>query len=352
MIHFELLSSNSIEELSREKTLYISDFRSLGESFEYEIESMWKYENLLPWITKKGFCTVNESSQNLLYPSNNSLRLLKCEQGKQPSISIIKRLKEKEHILSQINSIWTAVPHPEIDEIARKYNIQLNYKYSDFIVYNDKISVKKMMGELSPSWHQITDLKMLTEDFKSGKYIIKRSIGAGGYTTFLPNSKEIPQKLFSLFSNNNFSWYAEEIIDSIPMSIQCYKKDNTITVFGYSRQIMGNEVEFIGAEFLKLEALTNDKDLYNNITETFSRLSAFLSNYNGFFGIDFFYDSQKNFYFLEINARMTALTIPFLLHNLNITKTSKFFEDYEGDVSKVKFKITFDSKWETNDIII
>ncbi|MDX9971193.1 MAG: ATP-grasp domain-containing protein [Candidatus Gracilibacteria bacterium] len=351
MIKIFPLCPESIEELSQEKALYISDFRALGESFEYEIDSMWKYENLMPWIVKKGFCTVNENSHNLSYPSAN-LSVIICEQGDRPSIPIIKRIKNTDSLFSKLDQIWTAVPHPEIDKISSQLSLPLNYKYSEFLNFNNKLSVKKLLGDLTPDWHTISDLNMLKGDYKSGKYIIKRSIGAGGFTTFFPNSIELPEKLLSLFSSNDCDWYSEELIDSIPMSIQCYKNDDDITIFGYSKQIMGNNVEFIGAEFLDLESLKKDTVLQNFILRTLSNLNSFLSNFRGFFGIDFFYDSNKNYYFLEINARVTALTIPVLLHNQKLLDTSKYFEDYDGNISKVKYLLTVESKLKTYDVII
>jgi glutathione synthase/RimK-type ligase-like ATP-grasp enzyme len=352
MIKIHKLTSNDIQDLSDSNTLYILDYRALGESFEYEIPSMWKYENLLPWIVNNGVCTVNENHTLLHYKNvNNNTKLFICNMNEKANKSIIMRA---DHILDMhpnINKIWTGVAHPEIDTFAQNNNLILNYDYKSFLQYNDKIDLKLKMEKLTPEWFIVNNIEELQNTWDTGKFIIKRSSGSGGYTNFMPTKKNIPDKLIDLFKEDNYRWYAELIIESQPQSIQCYKLGDDIFIYGMAHQIIENKTEFVGAEFLDIQVLKNDRYLYEKISQTIENIHSQIGNYQGFFGIDFFYSNEK-YYFLEANIRLTSMTTPTLLHNDKYPETTKFCEDFDGNTSDIKLVLSHDSAWSTDDVLI
>ncbi|MCX6730065.1 MAG: hypothetical protein NT058_01015 [Candidatus Portnoybacteria bacterium] len=61
------LKSKDINFLQNKKALYVSDFRAISESMDYKIPTMWKYENLFPWILNNQNVVVNEDGNNLNY---------------------------------------------------------------------------------------------------------------------------------------------------------------------------------------------------------------------------------------------------------------------------------------------
>lgn len=76
-INYFPLTADQIPFLNNQKALFLLDYRILGESLEYEIPSMRKYENLLPWILINQNIAVNQYSKELHYVNTNYLLLAK-----------------------------------------------------------------------------------------------------------------------------------------------------------------------------------------------------------------------------------------------------------------------------------
>lgn len=350
MIDFKKICANDIKELMDLNTIYISDFRSLGESFFYDIPSMWKYENLLPWIVKNGYCSINENVQ-VLKPSNDNIQYILCKKDKDSTKSIVKRIPNNFSFLN-IKKIWTAVPHPEIDILAKEKKLELNYSYSDFLILNDKIKCKILLKDLTPEWFPIMSWIDLLNFWEKKEYVIKRKNGSGGYTVFFPNEDTPPTKLSELFNEDKDSWYAEKITNGKPMSVQCYKHNQDVIIFGIAEQIIENKSEFIGAKLMPLTAIQKFKGLSMNLQNTLEKLSDHLSSYNGFLGIDFLYDNVlESFSFLESNIRLTAVSVPTLLFNNTNNKSALFYEDYKEIYKKPDKLLLYDDYWDCWDVL-
>jgi len=353
MIYFKELTARDISFLKDDTTLYISDFRSLGESFDYEIPSMWKYENLLPWIVQAGLCTVNEYASFIKYELSENTKNITCKAADMsPKVSVMTRLA-KEDLLKNLKRIWVAVPHPEIDVWAQANNMDLNYKYEDFIILNNKFVLKEIFKDNTPAWQEISDWEDLLSKWGSKKYVIKRAQGSGGYTVFFPESDVPPTKLKSLYEEGQSIWYAEEIVNGQPMSVQCLKQGDDIFVFGFAEQKILNKSEFNGARLIKLSDLQNNTYLLNKVENSINKLKKHIHDYEGFFGIDFLYDETNSTYnVLEANIRLTAMTIPTLIANAKGFVDAEFYEDYEENSdTQTKYFLTYDKPWNTWDML-
>jgi len=347
MIIKKNLKPKDIPFLLTKQTLYVSDFRAIGESMDYKISAMWKYENLLPWILDDKDIIVNESYSDLKYTFNNRLAIVL--KGKDPRKSIFNKLSKKS--LLGISCLWVAVPHPTADDFAKKHKLKINYSYSDFLKRNDKLEQKKLFGNLTPKWiiiHSKNDLEKLI----GKKGFIKRRHGSGGYTVFDINKAKKDANFLKLFIQNPADWFFEEFIEGNPYSIQCAINDNEkdIIIFGFSKQEIINGKNFFGSNILPL------KDLRGKILEQLQKgivkLKPLLHNYKGFFGIDFIIDRRDKVHILEANIRITAAAIPTLLTNM----VGSVQSNYKEDVLATKVKeddviLTSDKISNTNDIL-
>ena len=137
------LTIDSVEELNRDDTLYVVDFRATGETLTHDINSMFIYENLSQWLGTtdenklKGMYVVNSQD---IERTDMSARILVAPPGPSPSESLISRVEE---MPANISRIWSGVPHPSIDERTVQLGLKNNYKYEDFLRYNDKLSQKR-----------------------------------------------------------------------------------------------------------------------------------------------------------------------------------------------------------------
>lgn len=322
MIIKKNLKPKDISFLQSKQTLYVSDFRAISESTEYEIPAMWKYENLLPWILSDKDIAVNESYLDLKYPFKN--RLLAVPRGKDPRKSIFNKLSAKS--LSGISSLWVAIPHPVADEFAKQHKLKINYSYSDFLKRNDKFEQKKLFGNLTPKW-QIIRSKNDLEKLISKKGFIKRRHGSGGYTVFDANEAEKDENFLKLFVRNPADWFFEEFVEGNPCSIQCAinGSEKDIIIFGFSKQEIENSKNFLGSDILPLKGLQGET--LKQLRKGIMKLKPLLCSYKGFFGIDFIINKRGTVYILEANIRITAATIPTLLTNMVGSVQSSYRED-------------------------
>jgi len=323
MITVKALKPAEIDFLQRISSLYSVDFRAIGESLELEIIDMWKYENLMPWIVKNKYVATNELSKSLHY--NNENFLLENPMGLKATISIFERLSSMQ-LPTEVNKLWTAIPHPAADTLSSEKNLSINYKYSDFLKNNDKISQKELLGDQTPEWKRIVS-EDLDSSFLERDVYFKRQYGSGGYTLHrsieFNNVEEMKNKIF----NDDFSlWFVEEAVKGIPSSIQVVKsKELGAVIFGYSRQKIIDNKHFAGSEMVSLDTLSSD--VMEQLKAGIEKLNPILENYEGFFGIDFMLNGSSVI-ILEANIRLTAATIPTLIMNDKEGDRAEYFEDF------------------------
>lgn len=326
------LVPEEIPFLQQKNALFILDYRSLWESFDYEIPSMWKYENLAPRILKEQAILVNQNSALLHYESNNNLLIINTWDS--AKISLIQRA-EKSWTLQNIpfDTVFAFIPHPAIDEFCQKHNKKISYAYNDFVMLNDKIQQKKAVT-YTPKWHIVQNFNELQSIPDKHNFYVKRGIWSGWFTVFKLDMIEWNEKFRSLL-NISDERYLEEKEHGECMSIQLCKTNDECVVFWLTKQYIKEEKEFCWAEILDITTLSKNlflrEKLYTCINELCEEL---LSSYTGFFGIDFVYDEQnQTFWFLEWNIRLTAMTIPTLIHNKN-----HLWRTFKEDVDKGSIK--------------
>jgi hypothetical protein len=283
----------------------------------------------LPWILNKSSVAVNESYSSLKYPNANNF-LIANKDG-DPRVSIFERLSQK-NIPSSVDCLWVAIPHPDADKFAKKYNLKLNYSYSDFLVRNNKLSQKELFGSFTPNWHIIdskNELKDIASKNKQG--FIKREYGSGGYAVFDVNKAMRDKNFLNLFRESDGKWYFEEFVAGKLYSIQCLIDNNNddITIFGFSEQQILDNKYFAGSKILPLDYLHDD--ILIQLQNGIKSIKPLLKNYTGFLGIDFITDKENKINILEANIRATAATIPTLLTNMAGGMQSEFKEDLPKD---------------------
>ena len=323
MILKQTIKPKEIKFLQDKQALYVFDFRALGESMEYDIPAMWKYENLMPWILEGGYAVVNELHQGIHYPGEN--KLLVVGKGKDARISVARKLRKKK-IPAGIKSLWVAAPHPDADQLAKQNNLTINYTYSDFLFRNDKIRQKDLLKKITPAWKIVKSKKELDTLQKSRKSgFIKRRLGSGGYTVFDIGKIAGNEDFEKLFLQASDEWYFEEFAKGKTHSVQCLmdKESDDIVVFGYSKQRVAEGKCFIGSEILSLDNLKDD--IFMQLKKGIKLMSPLLENYVGFFGIDFIVNKEGKVDILEFNIRTTAVTVPTLLSNN--TGSCAFYEE-------------------------
>lgn len=330
------LKIKDIGFLNEDKTIYSVDFRAISENMEYEIDAMWKYENLSPWIVKNRYVTVNEVYEDINYMNDNNYLVL--NKGANSKISVYKRLEEQ--LPKDAKNLWVAIPHPDADVLAKGNELDINYKYEDFIRLNNKITQKELFGELTPEWEILQstdDLENLGSKYENG--FIKREEGSGGYTVFKLGDVEGDENFKNLL--NSGRWYVEQRAKGIPHSIQCVKNGDEVTIFGYTEQIIEDDKYFYGSNIKNLEELPIKTE--QELNTALKQLEPLIESYNGFFGIDYFQDIGGSISILEVNVRLTAATIPTLLNNETGDGGSIYKEDVpQGDMKDDDIILTID----------
>jgi len=319
----------SINFLRTADSLYACDFRAISESMEYEISAMWKYENLLPWIVSSQVVVVNEDSVGLKYFSRSKLIVL--PKTNDSRISVFKRYEQG----LDIKRLWVAIPHPDADKFAADHDLELNYSYSDFLIRNNKLRQKSLVGDKTPKWVLVESKEHINELAKR-KGFFKRTLGSGGFTVFDSGGVLTDKNFLKLYENDQKNWYFEDFVDGKSFSIQCYKykQEDKVYLFGYSEQQLVEGKYFIGSHMLKLDQLRSNA--FDQLERIVIDLGSVLKGYEGFFGIDFIVDPAGKVNFLEANVRLTAATIPTLLFN----KTNSTSAEYKEDLSVSELKDT------------
>lgn len=327
------LVPRDIKEIRKKRTLYLSEFRTLKEDTTYKLHDVLDYENYLPWIVRGVPLTVNYRHAQYEYPYRDLSELIDVPYEKDLRESIIKRLERFHFDFSAYDELWTPVAHEDIDRVAKRDGLKLNFSYRDFIHWNDKVKQKKYLKDLAPEFRVVRKIENLKKLADQDQYYLKRDIGAGGETT-LRLDRALKGKLMkTLKKTPGYFWFIEKRVPGIPMSVQCYKNGQRITMFAYDRQLIQEGHIFAGAEFLPLEEMPDFLEV--NIRETLKRLAPFIRRYHGFFGVDFMHDEKLMSYsVLEANVRMTDLSIPALLMNEAGHKTAEMYIDMKSSKQK------------------
>lgn len=330
-VEFIELVPSDIGTLNSIETLYTFDFRAISENMEYDIPAMFKYENILPWVLDDQLVVVNDLAASVPYINKN--HYLKIYRDKDSRRSVYARLRSVE-IPEFIRRLYVGIPHPDADNFAKDLNLEINYSYQDFLKFNDKIAQKRAFGSRTPKWSMLQNTSREKEYLS--KYI-KRQFGSGGYTVFAPNEINNPQDVL----DTEYSWFAEDVCHGTSASIQIYKDGNLMQVFGYSEQIIESGKFFSGAKLHRISDIAESQR--NQITDILKSCTELLDGYTGFLGMDFIISSSGEIYALELNVRMTAVTIPTLIFNTRKYSRIVFLEDQSNaGIGDILFAISPD----------
>lgn len=321
-IEYKRLTPEEVEDFQDEKSLYVFDFRALGEELFMEIPEMRKYENLGKWITKNKYHTVNEEEEL----NKHRIQLKHNPLSKD---TIFSRLRKVE-FLKEITKLWVAVPHPDSDLLAIEKNLELNYSHFLFEKLNDKLFQKKFLGDLAPKHIEINnflDLKNILE--KDNNFFLKKRHGSGSFTSY-----DCQKNDFKILSSNEFirkyiskgDFFLEKKIIGKSLSVQIFKKNEKYTIFGFTEQLFDKD-GFYEGNFIYSPELIKDKKF---IEEVINKCDLMLREYNGFFGIDFMKEKSGKNYVLELNVRVTAVTVPTLVSNEKNFAKSQYLENVKA----------------------
>lgn len=314
--------------------------RSIGESLEYDIPAMWKYENLTPWLVDGKYVLVNDTL-DIKYPKMN--QLIVVDKDKNAKVSLYKRAASQT-MPANLEDLWVGVPSPDADEFASNNNYKINYSYDSFLIKNNKFTQKGLLGDLTPNWYSIASQADIDQVLKSkAAGYFKRRYGSGGYTIFKTSEATHEPKFLALFAESPNDWFFEDEVTGIPCSVQFvkYKSDESVVLFGFTEQIVDAGKYFIGSKIQPLSALSST--CLRQIEEAIDRLSPILRDYEGFFGLDFILSEDGNISVLEANVRLTSATIPALLSNLAGGVGAIYREDLIQNPSDIAIVLTVDT---------
>lgn len=335
-----------INFLNYNDCLYSTDFRTISENKNYKIFAMWKYENLCPWMLKDKYVVVNEESSNLKYSESN--HLIVAKKSHDPRTSIYKRYSKIDPN-KRINRVWVAIPHPDADQYCQSNNLKINYSFENFLKLNNKIIQKKILKNHTPEWETVkseNNLELLKKNNRQG--YIKRKYGSGGYAVF--KITNLNNEFDVLFKQNPEDWFFERKINGRSCSIQCIKDElGNIVIFGFSEQIIEQGRFYSGSKIFSLDSLKDG--IYEQLKVCLELLNKLLKDYVGFFGLDFIITDQETVFVLEMNVRLTAVTIPTLLFNKASGNEALYKEDIKlSDISESDLILTQGAK-DTGDVL-
>ncbi len=333
-IKYEKLTPEKIEEFRDKNTLYSFDFRALGEELFMEIPEMRKYENLVKWVVKNVPHTINESEENF----EKRIKLSHAPLSKTTIYSRLNGVK----LSNKIKKLWVAVPHPDSDLLALEKNLEVNYTHFLFEKLNDKLYQKKFLENLSPDFIEINsfyELKKILE--RDNKFFLKKRHGSGSFTSYDCEKKSFKDLSSNEFISKHFSrgdFFLERKIIGKPLSVQVFKKNEEYIIFGFTEQFFDENGFYIGNIIYSPEHISDKKF----IEEVISKVEFMLRDYNGFFGIDFMKEDSGKNQVLELNVRVTAVTVPTLVSNEKGFAKSQYLENVKnvekGDVILTSFE--------------
>jgi len=314
-IEYGDLCIKDIPALQNYETLYTFDPRSILDECLGKHRYIVSCENMLTNVLDDLDIAVNQYAIKHTEPKRN--RLLVANITGDPRVSLYTRLKDVA-ISDKIKNIYVAIPHPEADYLALKKGWNINYSYSDFLVYNNKIKQKMLLGDLTPAWN-IIDPKIYPFDEKENCYF-KREIGAGGYATFHASDRS-GMKLPSL--KHSACWFREEAADGEPRSIQIFRQaPGKYIIFGYSEMKITDRKNYAGGLMKKARHLPDF--LKGQLENALTRLDPLFNNYCGFMGLDFLENGNK-IQVTEANVRVTMATFATLQLNGSMEQELEFY---------------------------
>jgi len=314
-IHFENLRISDIPSLNSSETLYTFDPRILLDECLGKHRYIVSCENLLTNALKDRYIAVNQYAVKHTDSTRN--QLITAIISGDPRISIYTRLNGME-LPNEIRKLYVAIPHPEADKIAFEKAWEINYSFADFLEYNNKISQKELLGDLTPDWERI-DPHCYCFDETENCYF-KREVGAGGYATFHASNRtgmKLPSRKYPA------RWYKEKEVDGKPCSVQIYRHSiHQYTVFGYSEMKIIFKKNYAGGRMKKVECIP--LFLREVIASALERLDPLLKDYTGFLGLDFM-EEDKKIQVLEANVRVTMATFATLQLNEGFLQELDFY---------------------------
>ena len=352
-VQFAKLTINDIVFLHEPRTLFSVDFRAMGETPQLAIPAMFKYENLSQWLVGKAtpdssYVLVNDAADSALR-SYEEIPQVCAPRTEVSQTSVYERIPK---LPLNIKNLWVAVPHPKADEYARKHKLTLNYSYEDFLRYNDKLQQKQYLGSFSPDHKTFKSAKAFRAALEESSGFLKCRHGSGGFKVISP-----PRTLGADYAKRinpaieYADWYEEATVKGEPCSVQAIQDRNgEITIFGFTKQYLTGTV-YEGGEVLNLD--TVPQKVKAQIVQVCGMIQPFIKDYRGFFGIDFMVDRSQVMKVLELNVRMTAITIPTLLSNDTGTNSAVYYhEDVSNDrVTPQDIALAVDLVANTSDIM-
>jgi len=315
MILFQDLCVADIPMLSNKETLYTFDPRSILDECLGKHRYIVSCENLLTNILLGQNILVNQYAvkhtdllRNILWTASIS---------GDPRISLYSRLKEVV-LPVEIDRLFVAVPHPEADLLAFEKGWHINYNYSDFMTYNNKLAQKQLLGNLTPRW-EIIDPKNYPFD-ETEDCFFKREFGAGGYATFHASDRtamKLPSRKYPA------RWFREDAMEGEPRSVQVFRHgQGNYTVFGYSEMKIIFKKNYAGGLMKKTASIA--AFVRERISTALECLDPLFKDYTGFLGIDFL-EQGSNLLILEANVRVTMATFATLELNESINDELEFY---------------------------
>lgn len=314
-VHFKPLRIEDLPELNDRQTLYTFDPRSILDECLGKHRYIVSCENMLCQMLAKQHIAVNQYAAKLPHPDRNDLFVVPITGDPRPSL--FNRMSSLD-LPDGINQLYVCVPQLEADALAEARNLTINYKYPDFLKYNDKINQKTLLGDLTPDW-EIIDPKTQFFDENEDCYY-KRANGAGGYATFHNSDRQglkMPSRKYPA------RWYKEVTVEGEPRSVQIYRSlNNEYIVFGYSEMRIIERKTYAGGMMHRIEELK--KPVRDQILDALSRLDPLFSGYSGFLGLDFM---EKDYIIkvIEANVRVTMATFATLELNASEQKELSFY---------------------------
>lgn len=314
-IEYRNLCINDIPVLQNHETLFTFDPRSILDECLGKHRYIVSCENMLTNVLNGMHIAVNQYAIKHTELKRN--RLLVANITGDPRISLYSRLKNV-IIPDEIKNLYVAIPHPEADNIALEKGWNINYSYSDFLVYNNKIKQKMLLGDLTPVWN-IIDPKIYPFNEKEDCYF-KREIGAGGYATFHASDRS---GMFLPSLKHPARWFREESTEGEPRSIQIFRHaPGKYIIFGYSEMKIIAKKNYAGG--LMKKAIHLPEFLKDELGNALTRLDPLLNDYCGFMGLDFL-ENGNQIQVTEANVRVTMATFATLQLNESTEQELEFY---------------------------
>lgn len=315
MTIFQDLCVKDIPILSNPETLYTFDPRSILDECLGKHRYLVSCENLLTNILYKQQVVVNQYAIKHGDPDRNNWWTAFITGD--PRIPLYIRMNDLT-LPDSIKNLFVAVPHPEADKLAMEKGWNINFTYPDFLTYNNKISQKELLGNLTPDW-ELIDPKVYVFNELDDCYF-KRDLGAGGYATFHSSDltgMKLPSRKYPS------RWFKEATQQGDPRSVQIVRHGpGSYTVFGYSDMKIVAKKNYAGGLMKRTDCLTNmHRDFISSALE---RLDSLFKGYTGFMGLDFLEQTDRLF-FLEANVRVTMATFATLQLNESSGEQLEFY---------------------------